>query len=160
MLCKAATCSGGMFKVKALMAIRRLWLRWEGAALAATSSSARKQFSRLGASRLGTNQGSIFFLKSRVNFSKAPSEETFEPLAQFIQRTTIFLDCQFKGPVAQAFQLRQTHGKACGYILQEALLAIAIILERRRTIVSPKFLQCIEIEGKKPLVRQKKMSKF
>jgi len=36
-----------MFKVKALMAIRRLWLRWEGAALAATSSFAREQFSRL-----------------------------------------------------------------------------------------------------------------
>jgi hypothetical protein len=56
MLYKAATCSGGMFKVKALIAIRRLWLRWEGAALAATSSSAREQFSRLSASRLGTNQ--------------------------------------------------------------------------------------------------------
>jgi hypothetical protein len=65
-LYKAATCSGAMFKAKALMAIRRLCLRLERAALAATSSSAREQFSRLGASRPGTNQEKhIFHKKSR-----------------------------------------------------------------------------------------------
>jgi hypothetical protein len=50
-----------MFKAKALMAIRRLWLRLEGAAWAATSSSAREQFSRLGAFRPGTNKGKHTF---------------------------------------------------------------------------------------------------
>jgi hypothetical protein len=50
-----------MFKAKALMAVRRTWLRLEDAASAATSSSAREQFSRFGAIRLGTHPGKHSF---------------------------------------------------------------------------------------------------
>jgi hypothetical protein len=65
---RAATCSGAIFKAKALMAVRRLWVRLEGAALAATSSSAREQFSRWGASPLGTNPGKHIFHKMSRKF--------------------------------------------------------------------------------------------
>jgi hypothetical protein len=51
------------------MAVRRTWLRLEGAALAATSSSAREQFSRLGDTRLGTHPGKHIFQKMSRKFS-------------------------------------------------------------------------------------------